>query len=113
MEPLEKMECEACRVGAPLVTGEEIEDFLAQLPDWEIGSVDGVDRIERVFAFKDFAEALAFANRVGAIAERASHHPRICVEWGQVAVAWWSHEAGGLHRNDFILAKKTDEAFDL
>ncbi|MEP0825876.1 MAG: 4a-hydroxytetrahydrobiopterin dehydratase, partial [Nitrososphaera sp.] len=63
---------------------------------------------EKSFAFKDFAEALAFTNRVGAIAEQEGHHPDILTEWGKVTVSWWTHKIKGLHKNDFIMAAKTD-----
>jgi 4a-hydroxytetrahydrobiopterin dehydratase len=69
---------------------------------------DGVRRLERVFTFANFADALAFTNRVGALAEAAGHHPALLTEWGRVTVAWWTHKIGGLHRNDFIMARKTD-----
>ena len=69
---------------------------------------DGVKRLERVFTFPDFAGALAFTNRVGAIAEAAGHHPALLTEWGRVTVGWWTHAIGGLHRNDFIMAARTE-----
>lgn len=68
-------------------------------------------RVERVFAFPDFASALAFTNRVGAIAEAEAHHPALTTEWGRVTVAWWTHAIGGLHRNDVVMAAKTDAAY--
>jgi 4a-hydroxytetrahydrobiopterin dehydratase len=61
-----------------------------------------------VFTFNDFAGALAFTNRVGALAEAEGHHPAILTEWGKVTVTWWTHAISGLHRNDFIAAAKTD-----
>ncbi|WP_290787293.1 4a-hydroxytetrahydrobiopterin dehydratase, partial [Halomonas sp.] len=61
------------------------------------------------FTFKDFVQALDFTQRVGEIAEQADHHPAILTEYGKVTVTWWSHKIKGLHRNDFILAARTDE----
>jgi 4a-hydroxytetrahydrobiopterin dehydratase len=107
--PLAKERCSACRPGAPRVEGAEREALLADVPQWTIRSVDGVDRLERVFKFSDFAQALAFANAVGAAAEAEDHHPALLVEYGKVTVAWWTHAIGGLHRNDFVMAAKTDE----
>jgi 4a-hydroxytetrahydrobiopterin dehydratase len=69
---------------------------------------EGIDKLERVFTFKDFAEALAFTNRVGALAEAEVHHPAILTEWGRVTVTLWTHKIRGLHRNDFIMAAKVD-----
>ena len=110
-ESLKQMQCEACRADATPATSEERADFMRELPDWRIETVDGVDRLTRQFSFNDFAEALAFTNKVGAIAEEVGHHPLLVTEWGSCTVSWWSHEMGGLHRNDFILAARTDEAF--
>ena len=73
--------------------------------------VAGVRRLERVFAFKDFAQALAFTNQVGELAEAEGHHPAILTEWGRVTVTWWTHKINGLHRNDFIMAAKTEAVY--
>ena len=108
MEKLEQMTCTACRKGEPVVTDAEIAEMCPQIPGWQIVERDGVRRLERVFTFANFAGALAFTNRVGAAAEAAGHHPALLTEWGKVTVAWWTHKIGGLHRNDFIMARKTD-----
>lgn len=110
-ETLSKGVCEPCRKGAPPVTPEEMAELRPQVPDWTVREVDGVPRLERVFAFEDFAGALAFTNRVGAIAEAQGHHPALLTEWGRVTVGWWTHKIRGLHRNDFVMAARTDEAF--
>jgi 4a-hydroxytetrahydrobiopterin dehydratase len=70
---------------------------------------DGIERLRRVFRFEDFAQALAFTDAVGKIAEDANHHPALLTEWGRVTVTWWTHVKRGLTRNDFALASKTDE----
>ena len=108
MTDYSQMKCEACRVGAPLATADEVEGFLKQHSQWEKLVVDGEDRIQRKFQFKDFEQALAFTNRVGALAEEEGHHPAILTEWGRVTVGWWTHKIRGLHVNDFIMASKTD-----
>jgi len=64
-----------------------------------------------VFSFKNFVEALAFTNSVGALAEEQGHHPDLLTEWGRVTVTWWSHKIKGLHRNDFIVAARTDQIY--
>ena len=69
------------------------------------------DSLTRQFKFKNFVQALAFANRVGDLAEQQDHHPAILVEWGRVTVSWWTHVIGGLHQNDFISAAKTDQLY--
>jgi 4a-hydroxytetrahydrobiopterin dehydratase len=70
----------------------------------------GIPRLERVFEFPDFARALTFTNRVGALAEAEGHHPALLTEWGKVTVTWWTHAIRGLHRNDFVMAARTDRA---
>ena len=83
------------------------------MPDWQFVERDGIRRLQRVFVFSNFAEALAFTNRVGAIAEAEGHHPALLTEWGRVTVTWWTHKIGGLHRNDFIMAAKPDSLLAL
>ena len=101
--------CVACRAGEPTVTEEEISILHPQIPEWQVKGVDGVKRLERVFKFKNFVQALEFTNKVGAIAEEENHHPLLITEYGRVTVDWWTHKIGGLHKNDFIMAAKTDE----
>jgi len=108
MNELARMHCEACRRGAPAVPEEERAGLMRQIPEWRVVSMEGVDRLERVFEFPDFLSALAFTNRVGEAAEGEGHHPALLTEWGRVTVTWWTHKIGGLHRNDFIMAARTD-----
>ena len=108
MGELKSEKCVACRRGAPTVTAAEISELKPQAPDWDLVERDGIPRLERVFHFPDFAQALGFTNRVGALAEEEGHHPALLTEWGRVTVAWWTHKIRGLHRNDFIMAAKTD-----
>ena len=100
--------CEACRADAPQVTAREIEEFSRMIPEWKVVEREGINRLERDFRFPDFWEALAFANCVAEAAEGEGHHPEILTRWGGVTVTWWSHKIKGLHRNDFIMAAKTD-----
>ena len=109
-ESLVRETCQACRPGSPPVKDAEATELLAELPGWEIVVQDGMEQLTGTFAFADFAAALAFTNRVGALAEAADHHPAITTEWGRVNVRWWTHSIGGLHRNDFIMAAKASEA---
>jgi len=109
MTELKQQQCEACRVDAPRVTAEQVENLKPQIPNWELIKEEEIDRLRRVFTFEDFEQALTFTNRVGALAEQEGHHPAILTEWGSVTVTWWTHKIGGLHVNDFISAAKTDE----
>ena len=108
MTALTSERCVACRRDAPTVIDAEIAELHPQVPDWEVLAVDGIKRLHRVFAFDDFASALAFTDAVGALAEEEGHHPALLTEWGRVTVSWWTHKIKGLHRNDFIMAAKTD-----
>ena len=103
--------CAACRGGDPSLTDSEINELRPQVTEWQIKEVDGVQRLERVFKLKNFVEAIAFTNKIGVIAEEEDHHPLIITEWGRVTVQWWTHVVKGLHKNDFIMAAKTDEVF--
>lgn len=105
---LSQEQCEACRADAPKVSDDELKELLAKIPDWNIEVRDEVMQLEKVFAFKNFVEALEFTNQVGEIAEQEGHHPALLTEWGKVTVTWWSHKIAGLHRNDFIMAARTD-----
>ena len=92
-----------------MATAAEISAYLSELPDWQLIEIDSCKRLQKIFKFKNFALAMQFTNRVGAVAEQQNHHPAILTEWGRVTVSWWTHAIGGLHVNDFIMAAKTDE----
>ncbi|CBV42137.1 4a-hydroxytetrahydrobiopterin dehydratase [Halomonas elongata] len=109
MSELSEQQCEACSWDAPHVTDDEIETYRREVPEWQIVERDGIMQLERSYKFRNFRQALAFTNKVGEIAEQAGHHPALLTEWGKVTVTWWSHEMKGLHKNDFILAARTDE----
>ncbi|TML97155.1 MAG: 4a-hydroxytetrahydrobiopterin dehydratase [Actinobacteria bacterium] len=111
MAELVRLRCVACRRDAPTVTDTELAELKPQIPEWELVERDGIRRLRRVFPFRDFAEALAFTNAVGEIAEDEGHHPALLTEWGRVTVTWWTHKIKGLHINDFVMAAKTDELF--
>ena len=108
MTDLTNLECVACRGDAPRATEAEEAAWESQVPEWELVERDNIRRLERVFNFPDFVAALAFTNAVGALAESENHPPAIVTEWGRVTVTWWTHKIGGLHRNDFVAAAKTD-----
>lgn len=85
----------------------EAEALMHQVPDWTL-SEDGKS-IQRTFAFKDFAGAMAFADKCAALAEEEGHHPDLHVAWGKLTVSTWTHAIGGLSQNDFIIAAKIDK----
>ena len=111
MSGLTQSTCVPCRGGVPTLTDAEIAAFAPDVPEWRKVVRDGIPRIEREYAFKDFQQALDFTVAVGGLAEREQHHPDIHLSWGRVRVETWTHKIKGLHRNDFILAAKCDEAY--
>ena len=98
--------CVPCRSGVPALSAEEAERLLAETPGWTLD--EGATRIRRTFRFDDFAAAMAFAQRVGGLAEEEGHHPDIAVGWGYCTVAFRTHRIGALHENDFIMAAKVN-----
>lgn len=112
MSELKNQVCEACQADAPQVSGEELKTLIKEIPDWVPEVRNGVMQLERVYAFKNFKQAWAFSNKVAQLAEDEFHHPSLLLEWGKLTVTWWTHAIGGLHRNDFIMAAKTDGLLD-
>jgi 4a-hydroxytetrahydrobiopterin dehydratase len=110
-QALAQMEIMAVRADSVAVTGAELDDYGKAVPEWKVVDRGGIPALERTYKFKNFEQALAFTNRVGALAEQAGHHPALLTEWGRVTVTWWTHVIHNLHRNDFILAARCDLAF--
>jgi len=110
MKELATKECVPCEKGAPRLKGQELLKLQDQLGHgWRVVQEH---HLEKEFTFKNFREALDFTNKVGEIAEAAGHHPALLTEWGRTTVTWWTHKIGGLHRNDFIMAAKTDQLYE-
>jgi 4a-hydroxytetrahydrobiopterin dehydratase len=108
---LTELKCVACRRDAPTVTDTEVAELLPQVPDWEIVESEGIKQLQREFSFADFATAMNFTNAIAELAENEAHHPALLTEWGRTTITWWTHKIKGLHRNDFIMAAKTDELY--
>ena len=98
--------CTPCRGGVPPLEAADAERYLEDVPDWQLK--DDAKRIERTFWFKDFKQALAFVDRVGALAEDEGHHPDVTFGWGYATISLHTHKIKGLHENDFIMAAKFD-----
>jgi len=113
MNDLKLMSSTIPKIGGPPLSRAEAEVYLPQIPDWNIIEIEGIDRLERQYKFNNFQEALIFTNRIGELAEQEYHHPAILTEWGKVKVNWWTHAVGGLHLNDFILAAKSDQIYEI
>lgn len=106
MFTLSKKNCVPCRGGIPPLSGDRMTELLGQVDGW---AVEREHHLTRIYAFRDFSEALGFVNRVGEIAEQQGHHPDIYLAWGKVRVDVWTHKIDGLTESDFILAAKIDE----
>ena len=107
---LADMKCVTCRGGTPPMEEARARELLAQLsPGWELNPAR---HLERTYRFKNFADALEFANKVGAVAEAEGHHPDLYLAWGKCKVEVWTHKIQGLTESDFYLAAKADRAFD-
>ena len=104
---LTQKKCVPCESGMPPLARQEAKALMGQLTGW---TLSGDARwLSKEFKCKDFAEAMAFANKIAALAEEEGHHPDLCVAWGRVTVELSTHAIGGLSENDFILAAKINK----
>ena len=108
MDSLADKTCVPCKGGMPPLKGEELARIHHQLPEYARWNVVDEHHIVRTCKFPDFKSALAFVNRVGAIAEEQGHHPDILLAWGKAEITIWTHKVDGLTESDFILAAKID-----
>jgi 4a-hydroxytetrahydrobiopterin dehydratase len=106
--PLHDRHCVACKPGSPHLIRAEIEPLLAQVQGWTLEDGEGHLLLSKMFKFKGFMPAVELVNQIAPIAEAEKHHPDLLVSWGSVTVQLWTHAAGGLTENDFILAAKLD-----
>jgi 4a-hydroxytetrahydrobiopterin dehydratase len=106
--PLAERHCVPCEKGTPPMAASRAAALLMGLQGWEIERANGHEQLVKTYRFGDFVQAVAFVNRVTPIAEDEEHHPDLLVTWGRVRVQLWTHAAGGLTENDFILAAKID-----
>ena len=109
MNELVQLQNSPVTADTPGLTELEIGQLITKLPGWETHKKKGELRLEKSFQFEDFSQALTFTNRVGKLANEEDHHPAILTEWGKVTVIWWTHKIKGLHKNDFIMAAKTEQ----
>jgi len=98
--------CVPCRGGIPPLPRGDAEELLAQTPGWTLDA--NATSIERTFKTKEFSDALALVDRVGALAEAEGHHPDISFGWGYCRILFQTHKIKGLHENDFIMAAKVN-----
>ncbi|MHA2024274.1 MAG: 4a-hydroxytetrahydrobiopterin dehydratase [Candidatus Thorarchaeota archaeon] len=105
---LANLTCVPCRGDTPAMEQGKIKLMLDAVPGWK-KTVGEVDKIQKIFRFKNFEQSMVFVNRVAVIAEEQDHHPDIYIHWNEVTLTLYTHAINGLFDNDFILAAKIDE----
>ena len=105
---LKDKRCVPCEGGTPPLDDVTTRKLLGQVSGWTIASETGQPRIQKRFEFVDFLAAMAFVDKMAAVAEAEGHHPDFCVHYNRIDVTLWTHAVGGLSENDFILAAKID-----
>lgn len=111
MENLAQEQCVPCTGDVPALTDDQINDLHMTTPMWKVTEADGVKRLRRTFDFDNYLDGVEFASRVGKAANDQDHHPTITIRYKKVDVEWYTHAVKGLHRNDFVMAAKSDEMF--
>ncbi len=111
MEELIQDHCIPIKSDTPKLVEPEVARLIAQLPGWSVYEKDGEPRLEKTFKFENFKQAASFSAWIADEADKEDHHPAILTEWGKVTITWWTHRIKGLHRNDFIMAAKTERLY--
>lgn len=111
MSELSHEQCVRPPKGAPPLSPNEIDSLLPMAEGWMVIDSEDIPKLQKTFRFKRYRDALDFSMAVGLTADEQDHHPRITIEYGKVTVEWWTHVVNGLHRNDFIMAAKTDQIY--
>jgi 4a-hydroxytetrahydrobiopterin dehydratase len=107
--PLAERHCVVCKPGTPPLPRQDIERLLDQVAGWTVEKADGHLRLTRTVKFKGFMPGVGLINKIAPIAEAEGHHPDLLLSYGSLTVWLWTHAAGGLTENDFILAARIDQ----
>jgi 4a-hydroxytetrahydrobiopterin dehydratase len=107
--PLAERHCVACKPGTPTLPSGEVASLLRQLNGWSVVDSGGQQHLTRTFKFKGFMPGVALVDEIATIAEAEAHHPDLHLAYGSLRVDLWTHAAGGLTENDFVLAAKIDQ----
>ena len=107
--PLAQRHCEACTPDTPTYSRQDAESQLSQIPGWTVMEAGGHLEITKTFKFKGFMPGVELVNEIAQIAEAEGHHPDLLLKYGALTVTLWTHAAGGLTDNDFIMAAKIDQ----
>lgn len=105
------IDCDSCKLDAEKITQDELEFMMISLNKWIVIKEQGIQKVQCVYTFNNFVEALNYSNQIGELAEQHNHHPSILIEWGKVTVTWWSHGIGGLTLQDLDMAGGCDKLF--
>lgn len=111
MANLAQEACTPCTTDTPALSEAERKELWLETPMWEIVEIDGGARIRRTFELPAFAQAVAFTVHIARLAEEANHHPTITLKYREVDVEWYTHTMNDVHRNDFIMAARSDVAY--
>jgi 4a-hydroxytetrahydrobiopterin dehydratase len=111
MANLAQEQCTPCTTDTPSLSEAEVKELWLETPMWEVVEEDGGKRIRRTFEMPAFAQAVAFTVHVARLAEEANHHPTITLKYRDVIVEWFTHTLNDVHRNDFIMAARSDAAY--
>jgi 4a-hydroxytetrahydrobiopterin dehydratase len=109
MSTLSQEHCGPINATSQKLPMNEADQLINELDGWTLINKEQESRLEKSYKFDNFKQALDFTDRIGQLADEEDHHPAILTEWGKVTVDWWTHKIKGLHRNDFIMAAKTDK----
>ena len=107
--PLAERHCVVCRPGTPTLSPAEVDAMLEELQSWSVVDVEGHLQLTRTFRFKGFMPGVELIDRIAPIAEAEAHHPDLHLSYGSLRVDLWTHVAGGLTENDFVVAAKIDQ----
>ena len=112
MTTLSNMPLNATHQESFTLTLPEWETMLSLIPNWRVIKPEKIEQLSRVFLVDDYNQAMVLANRISRLSDMCDHHPTLIIKWGSVTVIWWSHVISGLHKNDCIMAAKTDEIYN-
>lgn len=86
------------------LTDDQINARLPKLQGW---AREG-NALARTFAFRSYADAVAFVVRVAFEAEASDHHPDVAWSFRKVTLTWSTHSDGGITDKDFDGAAAAD-----
>jgi 4a-hydroxytetrahydrobiopterin dehydratase len=108
--PLAERHCVACKPGTPPLPRPQVDLLLRQVPGWSVEETEGHLCLARTVRFKGFMPGVSLVERIAAVAEAEGHHPDLILSYGSLTIRFWTHAAGGLTENDFILAARVSAA---